>query len=94
VNKVKYWRKPLDEAKVSLPLGKIYVKENRCKGCTFCVEYCPKEVLGMSTGFNDRGYHYPYAMKPDECVDCKLCQRICPEFSIFCISLNGGRENE
>jgi 2-oxoglutarate ferredoxin oxidoreductase subunit delta len=91
---MKYWRKPLDEAKVKRPLGKIYVKEDRCKGCTFCVEYCPRGVLALSEGFNRRGYHYPYAANPDECVDCKLCQRICPEFSIFCMSLNGGREKE
>jgi len=87
---VKYWRKPLDAAKVKLPLGKIHVKEDRCKGCTFCVEYCPRDVLIMADEFNNKGYHYPYAINPDECVDCKLCQRICPEFSIFCLSLNGG----
>jgi len=86
---VKYWRKPLDETRIKLPLGKIYVKHDRCKGCTFCVEYCPKGVLEMSDGFSPKGYHYPYAKEPDACVDCKLCQRICPEFSIFCESLNG-----
>jgi 2-oxoglutarate ferredoxin oxidoreductase subunit delta len=92
VDKVKYWRKPLDEAKVKQPLGKIYVKEDRCKGCTFCVEYCPKGVLAMSERFNNKGYHFPYAAMPEDCVDCKLCQRICPEFSIFCVSQNGGRD--
>jgi len=90
---VKYWRKPLDEAQVTLPLGKIYVRTERCKGCTFCVEYCPRDVLGMSEGFNEKGYHFPEAVHQEECVDCKLCQRICPEFSIFCVSTNGGRKS-
>lgn len=90
---MKYWRKPLDEAQVTLPLGKIYVRTERCKGCTFCVEYCPRDVLGMSEGFNEKGYHFPEAVRQEECVDCKLCQRICPEFSIFCVSTNGGRKS-
>jgi 2-oxoglutarate ferredoxin oxidoreductase subunit delta len=57
----------------------------RCKGCEFCVEYCPKGVLEMSREFNKKGYHYPEAVKDDQCVDCDLCEMVCPEFAIFSV---------
>jgi 2-oxoglutarate ferredoxin oxidoreductase subunit delta len=51
------------------------------------VEYCPKDVLEMSREFNRKGYHPPKAVKADECVNCNLCEMICPEFAIFSVPL-------
>ncbi|MFQ5604476.1 MAG: ferredoxin family protein [bacterium] len=78
-----YWRKPLDADKLNLPKGLIHIVKDQCKGCGFCVEYCPKEVLELSDEFNIKGYHPPVVVQEDECVYCKLCEIICPEFSIF-----------
>ncbi len=78
-----YWRKPLDVDKLDLPKGIIHIIDDQCKGCGFCVEYCPKDVLELSSGFNKKGYHPPIAVLEDECVHCQLCEIICPEFSIF-----------
>jgi 2-oxoglutarate ferredoxin oxidoreductase subunit delta len=63
--------------------GKIHIEKNRCKGCAFCVEYCPKDVLEMSEEFNVKGYHPPFVKDEDACVYCQLCESICPEFAIF-----------
>jgi len=63
--------------------GKIHINKDRCKGCGFCVEYCPKDVLEMSDEFNIKGYHPPYIKNEDECLYCQLCETICPEFAIF-----------
>jgi 2-oxoglutarate ferredoxin oxidoreductase subunit delta len=63
--------------------GKIYIKKDQCKGCAFCVEYCPKDVLEMSEEFNVKGYHPPFVKDEDACVYCQLCESICPEFAIF-----------
>jgi len=82
-----FWRTPLDLDKVKVPKGEIHIIKERCKGCGFSVEYCPKDVLEMSDEFNAKGYHPPIAVKPDDCVNCGLCEMICPEFSIFSIEI-------
>lgn len=63
--------------------GKVSINTNWCKGCAFCVQFCPKKVLDMSPEYNAKGYHPPYVKNPEACHDCKFCQMICPEFSIF-----------
>ncbi len=80
---MKYWRKPLDADKIEVPRGAIHILENQCKGCAFCVEYCPKDVLKLSDDYNRKGYHPPIVIAENECVNCQLCEIICPEFAIF-----------
>lgn len=80
---MKYWRKPLDYEDIKIPRGKVSIIEDRCKGCSFCVEYCPRNVLEMSEHFNKKGYHLPYVKNPEDCVNCNFCEVICPEFAIY-----------
>ncbi len=76
-------RRPPDFIPVSVPSGDVVIIADRCKGCGFCVEYCPKDVLALSPGFNRKGYHPPEVVKHGECVNCNLCEMICPDFAIF-----------
>lgn len=82
---MRYWRTPLDIDRVKVPRGEVHILRERCKGCGFCVEYCPKDILELSTDFNTKGYHPPIVKDADSCVHCQLCEMLCPEFAIFCV---------
>ena len=32
--------------------GKVVINRNWCKGCGFCVEFCPTDALEMSKTYN------------------------------------------
>ncbi len=78
-------RRPLDSTRVLQPRGQVYVIPGRCKGCKFCIEFCPQDVLVESPQMNAKGYHYPVvaAGKDDACVNCGFCEMVCPEFAIY-----------
>jgi 2-oxoglutarate ferredoxin oxidoreductase subunit delta len=79
------YRRPLDSDRVPIPIGQVFVIVERCKGCNFCVEFCPEEVLVESTGMNAKGYHYPVVApgKESACINCAFCKLVCPEFAIY-----------
>ncbi len=85
---MKYWRDPLDLGTVQVSRGKVMLIEERCKGCEFCIEYCPRDVLHMSQAFNVKGYHFPEVVNGEACVNCHFCEAICPEFAIFSVEDN------
>ena len=80
---MKYWRKPLDQERVQIPRGIVHVIEERCKGCGFCVEFCPKHLLVVSPRTNSKGYHPPDLSEDQDCVYCGLCALLCPDFAIY-----------
>jgi 2-oxoglutarate ferredoxin oxidoreductase subunit delta len=65
--------------------GIVFIRKNHCKGCELCIEFCPKDVLSRSKGFNAKGYHYPLAKKSG-CIHCRLCATVCPEYAIFSVA--------
>jgi 2-oxoglutarate ferredoxin oxidoreductase subunit delta len=74
--------------------GTVYIVKNRCKGCRFCIEYCPKHILEPSEEFNDKGYHYPVVIDEHGCVNCKVCEDICPEFAVFSVTAAEGNASK
>lgn len=68
---------------VPVPKGTITVIPERCKGCEFCVHFCPKNCLAMSEDFTAKGYHYPLVKRPKDCIGCDRCTMVCPDFAIF-----------
>jgi len=76
-------RIPYDIKKMKVPRGEVHIIVDRCKGCGFCIEYCPNDVLAQSDEFNSKGYHPPVVVKPERCLNCGLCELICPDFAIW-----------
>ena len=66
-----------------LAKGFVAITVERCKGCGFCVEFCPTHVLSLSSAFNSTGYHPPHVVDADKCSGCDLCGMYCPDFAIF-----------
>jgi len=75
-------KKPSDNAEIATISGQIRINRERCKGCGYCVDFCPKEVLKMSHELNNRGYLLPAVDDETKCRACGFCEAICPEFAI------------
>jgi 2-oxoglutarate ferredoxin oxidoreductase subunit delta len=67
--------------------GLIYLKPEHCKGCGFCIAFCPPQVLKFSEAFNAQGYHPPVLADPERCTGCDLCGLYCPDFAIYGVML-------
>jgi 2-oxoglutarate ferredoxin oxidoreductase subunit delta len=64
----------------------IIIDEKYCKGCELCMNYCPKDVFEISEKRSAKGYLMPEAVNIENCVNCKMCEKICPD---LCIEING-----
>lgn len=78
-----FWRKPLNPGPGPTPPGEVHIIPERCKGCGFCIEFCPRSVLGESREWNRRGYHPPEVLRRGLCAECHFCELLCPEFAIY-----------
>jgi 2-oxoglutarate ferredoxin oxidoreductase subunit delta len=77
--------KPLDIEKFKPSKGEIHLITDQCKGCGYCIEFCPKQVLEESTEINARGVHPPKIVDEDKCIVCGFCTAVCPDFAIYVI---------
>jgi len=65
--------------------GVVCMNTSRCKGCGFCIAFCPPHVLRFSQDFNPQGYHFPELVDPEGCTGCDLCGLYCPDFAIYAV---------
>ena len=63
--------------------GKVHIDAEACKGCGFCVAFCPTHALGAANSFNQKGYHPPVLVDEYLCSACGLCGMFCPDFAIY-----------
>jgi len=74
--------------------GRVTVIRDRCKGCGYCVAFCPVSALEMSAEFNVKGYHFPQTADGRDCTGCDLCGMFCPDFAIHGTRLPAGDDAE
>lgn len=63
--------------------NKIFINNFKyCKGCSLCVEICPKKCLALKD--NNRGVYGNNTVECniDLCIQCRACERICPDGAI------------
>jgi len=60
----------------------IVINPDYCKGCSICIDFCPKKILQPSRDINAKGYILPEAVNIDACTQCKLCEIVCPDLAI------------
>ncbi len=73
---------PSDLETKSSTAAKISINKDRCKGCSYCVEFCPRKALKMSQEINPKGYVLAAVDDPTKCSNCGLCEIICPEYAV------------
>lgn len=61
---------------VSTPKGTLEIRRKWCKGCSLCVDACPKKVLGLDQLAKIE------VLNPSQCISCGSCEGICPDFAI------------
>jgi ferredoxin len=60
------------------PSGRVEIRIDECKGCGYCIEACPPNVLVLSRRFNRMSYNYA-EYTGEGCTGCGLCFYACPE---------------
>ena len=78
-----FWRQPLDRDRIQISHGIVHIIDDRCKGCGFCIEFCPRSILAISERTNSKGYHPPEIVDQLHCTNCNLCTLLCPDFAIY-----------
>jgi len=74
---------PLDKEKMEQVQTEIHLITDQCKGCGYCIEYCPRKVLEESKEINARGVRPPKVSDISKCINCSFCTAVCPDFAIF-----------
>ncbi len=65
-------------------------KKDNCCGCYACVNVCPKDCISMEE--DSEGFNYPCVDK-SKCVDCTLCEKVCPIINKDKVAQGSNEEN-
>lgn len=62
--------------------GTVEIDQERCKGCSFCVEHCPRKAISLSGKLNMKGYFVVEFNDANGCTGCATCALMCPQAAI------------
>ena len=60
------------------------IEFEKCKGCYYCVDDCPKDAVSKSGRSNKKGYDY-VQIDEAECNGCGTCYIVCPDCCVTII---------
>ena len=64
-------------------MPRIIVDERYCKGCSLCVDVCPKGIIALDPDkLTAKGYHPAMLVDESQCNACISCALICPDVAI------------
>ena len=84
----------MGKGKIRSGRSQVNVIVERCKGCGFCIEFCPQHILYKSTDINSKGYHTVCIADSEKCNGCNICSMICPDFAISVVSIEEKAKEE
>jgi len=61
---------------------RVKLAKSLCKGCGYCVEFCPRRVFEGSGEEGEKGVSLPRIARPEDCTLCGLCTRLCPDLAL------------
>jgi len=70
-------------------MAEITIDKKCCKGCNICLSVCPKKIFVKSKKRNNYGTAMPDVKAPEDCIECRMCERLCPDGAI---DVKGDRE--
>jgi 2-oxoglutarate ferredoxin oxidoreductase subunit beta len=77
--------------------NEVVIDLQRCFGCGYCVEFCPRNCLEMAEdktvrkGNNPaRANYQPVVASPEQCNGCSACVWMCPHWAIEVFSYSTG----
>ena len=73
-----------EEQAVKKGKGTVFVRVEICKGCSFCIDFCPTHCLEFSHELQQEGVPLPGAGSPPRSAPVATCAGLyCPDFAIF-----------
>jgi 2-oxoglutarate ferredoxin oxidoreductase subunit delta len=85
---------PLDGKTIRQPKAEIHLIKDQCKGCGYCIEFCPKKVFEESNEINARGVRPPKIIDESKCLLCSFCTAVCPDFAIYVVERKNEEKNK
>ena len=62
-------------------MNKVTFDTDSCRGCSLCVEFCPKKIIKQDTqSLNVKGFNPMWIPDGDreKCIACAICAKMCP----------------
>lgn len=66
---------------------KVLYDQSRCKGCHYCLNFCPQKAISKSGHTNENGYE-TIVIDNEKCIACGICYTMCPDYALTVIREN------